>query len=156
MTLDWLRQLLGLPEAFHGHIEDSASAGTLAALAAARGRGARPAGRRRSEHAHSSVAKAARILELDLRAVPVDDEYRLRPDRLDLDDACAVVATIGTDLAAAVDPVPEIADVAKRGNLAPRRRCLCGSAAVCPRAARRVRRVGARRLGRGQPAQVAR
>jgi aromatic-L-amino-acid decarboxylase len=60
LTLDWLRQLLGLPDAFHGHIEDTASVGTLAALAAART--AAP-GRRvvlASEHAHSSVDKAAR------------------------------------------------------------------------------------------------
>jgi len=108
-TLDWLRQLLGLPPEFQGHIEDTASVGTLAALAAARG--AAP-GRRvvlASEHAHSSVDKAARILELELRKVPVDDGYRLRADALELADACAVVATIGTTSTASVDPVPELA-----------------------------------------------
>ena len=108
-TLDWLRQLLGLPPEFQGHIEDTASVGTLAALAAARG--AAP-GRRvvlASEHAHSSVDKAARILELELRKVPVDDAYRLRADALELADACAVVATIGTTSTASVDPVPELA-----------------------------------------------
>ena len=109
LTLDWLRQLFGLPEGFHGHIEDTASVGTLAALAAARAAGP---GRRvvlASEHAHSSVDKAARILELELRKVPVDAEYRLRADALDLDGACAVVATVGTTSTASVDPVPEIA-----------------------------------------------
>ena len=36
VTLDWLAQLLGLPPGWHGHIEDTASTSTLAALAAAR------------------------------------------------------------------------------------------------------------------------
>src|SRR5947208_10391631 len=36
VTLDWLAQLLGLPEGWHGHIEDTASISTIAALAAAR------------------------------------------------------------------------------------------------------------------------
>jgi aromatic-L-amino-acid/L-tryptophan decarboxylase len=35
-TLDWTAQLLGLPPGWHGHIEDTASVSTLAALAAAR------------------------------------------------------------------------------------------------------------------------
>jgi aromatic-L-amino-acid decarboxylase len=53
LTLDWLRQLLGLPEALHGHIEDTASSGLITALAAAR---AAAPGRRVvvcSEHTHS-------------------------------------------------------------------------------------------------------
>ena len=61
LTLDWLRQLLGLPGGWHGHIEDSASTSTLAALIAAR----HVTGGSRvlcSEHAHSSVEKAARML----------------------------------------------------------------------------------------------
>ena len=131
-TLDWLRQLLGLPDGFHGHIEDSASVGTLAALAAARE--AAP-GRRvviASEHAHSSIDKAARILELELRKVPVDDEYALRPDLLELDDACAVVATIGTTSAASIDPVPAIADACEAaGTWLHVDAAYAGSAAVC-------------------------
>ena len=43
VALDWLRQLLGLPEGLHGHIEDTASTSTFAALAV----GAAPAARRR-------------------------------------------------------------------------------------------------------------
>ena len=38
VTLDWLRQLLGLPEEFRGHLEDTASSGVLSALAVARAR----------------------------------------------------------------------------------------------------------------------
>jgi len=131
-TLDWLRQLLGLPDGFHGHIEDSASVGTLAALAAARG--AAP-GRRlvvASEHAHSSIDKAARILELELRKVPVDDEFALRPELLELKDACAVVATIGTTSAASIDPVPAIAGACDAaGTWLHVDAAYAGSAAVC-------------------------
>ena len=36
LVLDWLAELLGLPAGLHGHIEDTASTSTLAALAAAR------------------------------------------------------------------------------------------------------------------------
>ena len=36
VVLDWVAQLLGLPEGWHGHIEDTASTSTLAALIAAR------------------------------------------------------------------------------------------------------------------------
>src|SRR5215210_1779577 len=65
--LDWLAQLLGLPAGLHGHLEQGASISTLAALAAARE--AKPGSRTVvcSEHAHSSVDKACRLLELDVR-----------------------------------------------------------------------------------------
>jgi aromatic-L-amino-acid/L-tryptophan decarboxylase len=133
VTLDWLRQLLGLPEEFRGHLEDTASTGVLSALAVARAR--RPDRRVVvcSEHAHSAADKAARLLELELRKAPVDDEFRLRPERLELDDACAVVATIGTTGAAAVDPVPAIADAcAASGAWLHVDAAYAGSAAVCP------------------------
>ncbi|HWH06404.1 MAG TPA: pyridoxal-dependent decarboxylase [Gaiellaceae bacterium] len=113
VTLAWLAQLLGLPAGLHGHIEDTASTATLAALAAARH--ARPDARLVvcSEHAHSSVEKACRLLELEPRTVPVDVEFRLRPDALDLTGACAVVATVGTTSTSSVDPVAAIADAAE-------------------------------------------
>jgi aromatic-L-amino-acid decarboxylase len=133
LTLDWLRQLLGLPPQFQGHIEDTASVGALAALVAAR---AATPGRRvvvASEHAHSSVDKACRILELELRKVPVDARFRLRSDLLELDDACAVVATIGTTSVASVDPVPEIAAAcAEAGVWLHVDAAYAGAAAVCP------------------------
>jgi aromatic-L-amino-acid decarboxylase len=106
----WLAQLLGLPASWHGHIEDTASISTLTALAAARA--AMPDRRVVvcSEHTHSSIDKAARILELELRRVPVDDEFRMRPDDLDVDGACAVVATVGTTSTTSSDPLEAIAD----------------------------------------------
>jgi aromatic-L-amino-acid decarboxylase len=131
VTVGWLAELLGLPEGLHGHIEDTASTSTLAALAAARA--LRPGGCvYASEQAHFSVEKAARILDLELRLVPVDDEYRMRTD-IDLAGATAVVATIGTTSSTAIDPVAELG-----------RRCgeagvwlhvdaaYAGAAAVCP------------------------
>lgn len=105
---DWVRQLLGLPEGWHGHIEDTASTSTLAALIAARhvtGRNVVVC----SEHAHSSVEKDARMLGMELRKVPVDDELRMRADGYDLDDVACVVATVGTTSFASVDPVRELA-----------------------------------------------
>ncbi|MBM2823098.1 MAG: hypothetical protein HW413_1844 [Thermoleophilia bacterium] len=132
VTLDWLRQLVGLPEGFHGHIEDTASTGVLASLAVARM--LRPDRRVVvcSEHAHSVADKAARLLELELRKVPVDDAFRLRPELLELDDACAVIATIGTTGAAAVDPVPAIADACSQGGVWLHvDAAYAGSAAVC-------------------------
>jgi aromatic-L-amino-acid decarboxylase len=133
LTLDWLRQLVGLPEEFRGHIEDTASTGVVAALAVARTRMPHRRVVVCSEHTHSVADKAARLLELELRKAPVDDEYRLRPDSLDLTDACAVVATIGTTGAAAVDPVPEVAAACEAaGAWLHVDAAYAGSAAVCP------------------------
>jgi aromatic-L-amino-acid decarboxylase len=136
--MDWLRQLLGLPDAFWGVIEDTASTSSLCAIAAARdaladldvneeGLSGRPEVPRlrlyASAEAHSSIDKAARILGLGQTSVcrvATDEEYRMRVD--DLRDAIesdlrrgvrpfCVVATIGTTSTTSVDPVNEIADV---------------------------------------------
>jgi aromatic-L-amino-acid/L-tryptophan decarboxylase len=125
-------QLLGLPAGWHGHIEDSASTSTLAALAAAR----EATGRNVvvcSEHAHSSVDKAAKLLGLELRKIPPDGDFRLRIDALDLADAAAVVATIGTTSTASVESVPAIADAcADAGVWLHVDAAYAGSAWVCP------------------------
>jgi len=136
VTLDWLRSLLGLPPTFEGVIYDTASISTLHALAAAREvavpgvREAGLSGRGRlciycSEHAHSSVDKAAILLGLGhqaVRPVPGDDRFQLRVDALrsalDRDAAdgvtpVAVVATIGTTATTSVDPVADIAAVCR-------------------------------------------
>ena len=108
-TVDWVRQLLGLPDGWHGHIEDTASTSTLAALIAARhisGRNVVVC----SEHAHSSVEKAARMLGMELRKVEADEQLSMRTAGLDLSDAAAVVATVGTTSFASVDPVRELAE----------------------------------------------
>jgi aromatic-L-amino-acid decarboxylase len=105
-VVDWVRQLLGLPEGWHGHIEDTASTSTLAALIAARhvtGRNVVVA----SEHAHSSVEKGARMLGMELRKQPAVD-LAMTTD-MPLDDVACVVATVGTTSFASVDPVRELA-----------------------------------------------
>jgi aromatic-L-amino-acid decarboxylase len=86
-----------------------------------------------SEHAHSSVDKACRLLELELRKAPVDDDFRLRPELLDLDRACAVVATVGTTSTTSVDPVAAIADACEAARAWLHvDAAYAGSAMVCP------------------------
>jgi aromatic-L-amino-acid/L-tryptophan decarboxylase len=136
LTLDWLRQLLGLPGGWHGHIEDSASTSTLAALIAAR----HVTGGSRvlcSEHAHSSVEKGARMLGLETTSIPADDEFRMQVDALARElatgGAAAVVATVGTTSSTAVDPVPEVAELCKRaGAWLHVDAAYAGSSWVCP------------------------
>jgi aromatic-L-amino-acid/L-tryptophan decarboxylase len=131
VTMDWLAQLLGLPRGWHGHIEDTASTSTVAALAAARE--LRPGGVvYASSEANFSVEKAARLVGLEYRSVEVDDELRMRAE-FPLDDATAVVATVGTTGSTAVDPVREIAArCADAGVWLHVDAAYAGSAAVCP------------------------
>jgi aromatic-L-amino-acid decarboxylase len=110
-VVDWVRQLLGLPAGWHGHIEDTASTSTLAALIAARhvtGRNVVVC----SEHAHSSIEKAARMLGMELRKVPAGEQLGMRSD-VDLADAAVVVPTVGTTSFASVDPVRELVQRAR-------------------------------------------
>ncbi|HLA14324.1 MAG TPA: pyridoxal-dependent decarboxylase [Gemmatimonadaceae bacterium] len=144
LTLDWLRQMLGLPGDFSGTITDTASSSTLYALAAARElhphlriREDGMAGRPElpaiviycSEEAHSSVDKAVMTLGFGLRSlrkIPTDAGLRMDPsalasavelDRKSGNFPLAVVATVGTTSTTAVDPVPAIAEIAARENL---------------------------------------
>ena len=131
---------LGLPTEWFGMITDTASTSTLAALTAAREAaglrireeglsGKPPLTVYLSEEAHSSVDKAALVLGVgrqNIRRIPADDPYRMRVDVLETaiqkDRAVghhpfAVVATVGTTSATAVDPVAAIADVCERQRL---------------------------------------
>ncbi len=134
VTLGWLRTMLGLPEAFHGIVYDTASIGGFTALAAAResldldvrarGMGGRtdlPALRVYvTEHTHSHVEKGAIALGVgsdNVVKIPVDDAFAMRPEALasaiDADVArgmrpmCAV-ATVGTTSTTSTDPVAAI------------------------------------------------
>jgi aromatic-L-amino-acid decarboxylase len=142
VTTDWLRQMVGLSAAWSGVIQDTASTCTLIALLCARerasdfgmGRGGlqaedRPLVVYASDQSHSSVEKAALLAGFgreNVRLVAHDDQYALRPDALadaiDRDLAagrrpCAIVATTGTTTSTALDPVGEMAAVARRHNL---------------------------------------
>jgi len=139
VTLDWLRQLMGLPDPLFGEITDTASSSTLYALAAARefaaidppeiGTAVRPLRVYASSEAHSSVDKAVTTLGLGaggIRHIPVDDSFRMRADLLAAAIAedraagalpIAVVGTVGTTGTTAIDPIPEIADICERERL---------------------------------------
>jgi aromatic-L-amino-acid/L-tryptophan decarboxylase len=133
VVLEWVADLLGLPAGWHGHIEDTASTSTFAAIIAAR----EATGRSEivcSEQTHSSVDKAAGMLGMRLRKVPVDSEFRMRPDALgDLSDAAVIVATVGTTAVTAVDPVGEIATACEAsGAWLHVDAAYAGAAMVCP------------------------
>lgn len=140
VTLEWLRDLLGLPRVFSGTINDTASSSTLYALAAAReaalpqawehGLRFAPPGRfYASEQAHSSVDKAVLTLGLGrrgLRKIPTDEAFRMLPEALEravAEDRDAgirpigVVATLGTTSTTSLDPVEEIAAIARKNGL---------------------------------------
>ncbi|TMC20959.1 MAG: amino acid decarboxylase [Chloroflexi bacterium] len=144
VTLDWLRQMLGLPQPLFGVTNEAASTGILYALAAAREAipglrirqkgmsGRRDVPRLRiycSQEAHSSVDKAAIVLGVGqegLRKIGVDSEFRMDVNELAhaiAEDKSAgwqpfaVVATVGTTSTSSVDPVSQIADVCERHGL---------------------------------------
>ncbi len=139
---DWMRQLFGLSEAWRGVIQDTASTTTLVALLCARERATghgqvrgglqaeeRPLVVYTSPQSHSSVEKAALLAgfgRANLRLVPTDAEYAMRPDLLaeaiaaDLAAGrrpCAVVATTGTTPTTAVDPLEPIAAICREHGL---------------------------------------
>jgi aromatic-L-amino-acid/L-tryptophan decarboxylase len=131
-VLDWVAQLIGIPRGWHGHIEDTASTSTLAALIAARHTTQRNVVAC-SEHAHSSVEKDARMLGMDVLKAPVDEDFRMRPETLELDDVAVVVATVGTTSTTSVDPVAAIGErCAAAGAWLHVDAAYAGSAMVCP------------------------
>ncbi len=156
---DWVRQMLGLPAEFRGHINDTASMSSFVALATARHRAPFEirerglAGRTDvpplvvycSEQAHSSIDKAVIALGLglaNLRKVPVDDAFRMDPAALEAMIAedrarggfpVAVVATAGTTSTTSVDPLQPIAEICRReGTWLHVDAAYAGSAAICP------------------------
>lgn len=159
--LDWLVDLLGLPARFlstgagGGVIQDTASSASLCAMLVARERasgfssndlGVRGAlTAYASAQAHSSIEKAAGVAGVgrrNLRLLPVDDQYALRPEALARamrEDRAAgntpffVCATIGTTASTAIDPVPAIAEVCRDERVWLHVDAAhAGSAAVCP------------------------
>ncbi len=139
---DWMRQAVGLSDAWSGVIQDTASTSTLLALICARerttgfglakgGLQAEPKALRVyvSEHSHSSVDKAALLAGFgrdNVLQVAVDKHFALRPEALaaavEADRAkglvpCAVVATTGTTTTTAVDPLAPIAEIARAHGL---------------------------------------
>ena len=142
VVTDWLRQMVGLSDAWSGVIQDTASSCTLVSLLCARERTSDfslvRAGLQAEEsplvvyvsaHSHSSVEKAALLAgfgRANIHVIPTDHRYAMRADALRQavrDDLaagrkpCAVVATCGTTATTAFDPLEAIAAVAAEHGL---------------------------------------
>ena len=159
--LDWLVEMLGLPSTFRssgtggGVIQDSASSATLCAMLAAREQitkgesneeGCRmPLVAYTSSQAHSHVEKDVKVAGIgsrNLRLVPVDQDFAMRPamlDRMIAEDNAAgkipffVCATIGTTSSLALDPIRAIAEICrKHGIWLHVDAAMAGTAALCP------------------------
>lgn len=137
VTLDWLRQMMGLDPGMIGIIYDTASVSSMHAIAAARegveqrireegmsGRTDLPLLRVYvSEQAHSSIEKAVITLGLGqrgLRKIPTDRAFRM--DAKALANAIAedkrdgylpfcIVATVGTTSTSSIDPIADIVPI---------------------------------------------
>ncbi|MGH7583628.1 MAG: pyridoxal phosphate-dependent decarboxylase family protein [Gemmatimonadales bacterium] len=129
VVMSWYREMLALPPAFTGVIQDSASTSTLLAFLTARDRAGADSGRLVaywSAEAHSSVAKAARLTGLPIdrrRIVPVDARFAMVQGELEAmmaEDVAAglvpgiVVGTMGTTSSTACDPLAAIGEIARR------------------------------------------
>ena len=143
VVLDWLRQMMSLPENFEGIIYDTASVSTMHAIAAAReranldirekgmsGRDDLPLLRVYcSEHVHSSIDKSCITLGLgtrSLRKIECNERFEMIPEALaeaieqDIEAGhvpICVVPTIGTTSTSSVDPVDAVADICEKFGL---------------------------------------
>ena len=131
-AIRWVAEFLGFPAAA-GAFTSGGTVSNMTALAAAReraipgsrhhGLGSAPATLYCSQEAHYSIVRAAELLGIgstNVRALPIDENRRLVPeaveDAIRADRAAgrvpiAVVATAGTTLTGAVDPIGALADV---------------------------------------------
>jgi aromatic-L-amino-acid decarboxylase len=142
VVCDWMRQLTGLGENWHGAIQDTASTACLVALLAARERAGgyslehgglqsvpQPLVVYASDQAHSSVAKAAllagfgrdnlRLIDTDpvTRAMlPAALEAAIKADVAAGRQPAAVVVSVGTTATTAIDPLAELAPIAARAG----------------------------------------
>ncbi len=142
VVVDWFRQMAGLSPGWFGVIQDTASTATLVALICARERATGNSFDRgglqeqtpplvvyTSASAHSSVEKAALLAgfgRAHVRMVEVDAAFAMRPEvleaaiRADQEAGripCAVVAAVGGTATTSMDPVAEIAAIARRHGL---------------------------------------
>ncbi len=134
-VVGWIAEAVGCT-GFAGSLCGGGSSANLMGLAMAREAklpandvGAQPAIVYASEEVHMSIPKAVALLGLgreNLRLVSTDSDFRIIPDELDRaiaqdrragKRAIAIVATAGTVNTGAVDPLPEIAAIARRHGL---------------------------------------
>ena len=126
-ALDWLRDWMGFPDEARGLFTTGGSMATFNAIVCARERhlGAeiRPGVLYTSDQAHHSILKSAKLAGVmpdRVRAIPSDEQFRLRVDLLRGALAAdrragltpfAVASSAGTTNTGAVDPLDAIADV---------------------------------------------
>ena len=133
-AVSWLGQFIGFP-AQTGTFTSGGTISNITALASAR-EAAIPGSREHglggmkptiycSSEAHYSITRAAEVLGIGaahVRAIPLDEQRRVRADlvreeirrdRVKGYTPVAIVATTGTTLTGAVDPISELADVAQ-------------------------------------------
>jgi aromatic-L-amino-acid decarboxylase len=129
VVLDWFKEWIGYPAEAEGILVSGGSAANMTALACAReavlGAMSERVVAYVSDQAHSSVARAARVLGFrpeQVRVLPTDERFRMRPDALvDAMDAdmhaglrpLFVSASAGSTNTGAVDPLPELAEICK-------------------------------------------
>ncbi len=131
VVLDWLRELIGMPEGAGGLFVSGGSMANLVALATARhALGADASGLvYTSDQTHSSIERALTTLGFAadrLRTIPTGNDWRLDPktleaaianDRRDGGRPFAVVANAGTTNTGTVDPLDELATLCARERL---------------------------------------
>ena len=136
VVVDWLRQMIGLPDGFSGVIQDTASTATLCAFLSARERATgfetnetgfrAPLTVYASEEVHSSADKGVRIAgfgKKNFRRIATDERFALVPEKLEealvrdkeagLVPAC-VMATVGTTSSGAIDPLRAIGEICRK------------------------------------------
>ena len=134
LVLDWIAAWIGYhPTTAAGVLTSGGSAANMTALAVAResrlGGGTDTAVIYVSDQGHSSVVRAARALGFrpeQVRVLPVDESFRMRPDALlgamDADVAAGrmpflVSAAAGSTNTGAIDPLEELADICQERNV---------------------------------------
>jgi len=160
-VLDWLTDMMGMPEKFKststggGVIQDTASTSALTAVIAARERATKFQSNKTgiqlklvayiSTQTHSSLEKAIKITGIgseNLRLIDVDEKFAMRTDllkeQIQKDKTAGltpffICAALGTTSSNAIDPIKEIGEIAKKEN------CwfhidaaMSGTAMLCP------------------------
>ena len=150
-ALRWIADLAGLPSEAGGCFVQGGTNGNLSALVAARHAAATRRGSDQparwafvcSVEAHSSMQHAARVMDVDIVSVPVDDRGRMTEDALrttiaehGADDLFAIVATGGTTNYGVVDDIRGAVEVGSQHHLWVHVDGAYGLAALCAPSAR--------------------